>query len=197
MRTLCEIKECTTFESSAGPGRSGPKRLDNGHCDVALSTPSRTSASTAVPHPRPGRCLSTLVSDLRELCRQIVLDAQVRSRPPCSSTTCAQRRCRDCASAIRPPPSRAAKSSELRNDSTLAMRRANWLHVSPEFRRGQRWSRPWRMWPMTVSCRYTSPKRPASQLQSASPSPSQLWSPELRSPSSKGEAGRCLLRTKN
>ena len=50
---------------SACPGRSGPKRLDSGHCGVALSTPSRTSASAAVPHPRPGRCLSTLASDLR------------------------------------------------------------------------------------------------------------------------------------
>ena len=134
MRTLCEIKECTTFESSAGPGRSGPKRLDSGHCGVALSTPSRTSATTAVPHPRPGRCLSTLVSDLRELCRQIVLDAQVRSRPPCSSTTCAQRRCRDCASAIRPPPSRAAKMSELRSDSTLTWWSLRIAHACSQLR---------------------------------------------------------------
>ena len=43
------------------PGRSGPKRLDCERCGVALTTPSPCWAFTAVPHPRLGRCLSTLV----------------------------------------------------------------------------------------------------------------------------------------
>ena len=48
-------------------GRSGPKRLGNGRCGVALTTPSRHEASIAVPHPQVGRCLSTLVSLVLEL----------------------------------------------------------------------------------------------------------------------------------
>ena len=46
------------------PRRSGPKRLGSEHCGAALTTPSPTKwALTAVPHPRLGRCLSTLVLD--------------------------------------------------------------------------------------------------------------------------------------
>ena len=48
-------------------GRSGPKRLGNGRCGVALTTPSRDEASIAVPHPQVGRCLSTLVNLVLEL----------------------------------------------------------------------------------------------------------------------------------
>ena len=48
-------------------GRSGPKRLDNGRCGVALTTPSRDEASIAVPHTQVGRCLSTLVNLALEL----------------------------------------------------------------------------------------------------------------------------------
>ena len=44
------------------PRHSGPKGLGREHCGVALSTPSpKGRARTAVPHPRQGRCLSTLV----------------------------------------------------------------------------------------------------------------------------------------
>ena len=43
------------------PRRSGPKRLGSEHCGAALTTPSPGRAFTAVPHPRLGRCLSTLV----------------------------------------------------------------------------------------------------------------------------------------
>ena len=47
------------------PGRSGPKRLGCELCGMALTIPSPPhnvrEAFTAVPHPRLGRCLSTLV----------------------------------------------------------------------------------------------------------------------------------------
>ena len=43
------------------PRRSEPKRLGSEHCGVALTPPSPGRAFTAVPHPRLGRCLSTLV----------------------------------------------------------------------------------------------------------------------------------------
>ena len=45
------------------PGRSGPKRLGCERCGMALTMPSPHcgKAFTAVPHPRLGRCLSTLV----------------------------------------------------------------------------------------------------------------------------------------
>ena len=182
---------------SACPGRSGPKRLDSGRCDIALTTSNRRRVSTAVPHPRQGRCLSTLVNGLRELCLQTALDAHVRSRLPSSSTTHSHRRCSERASASSPPPARPGKSSELRYASSFAIRAANWLRVSPGVRRGKRWSRPRRMCPMTVSCRYTSPKRPASQLQSESPLPSQLVKPELRSASSNGAVRCWFLRATN
>ena len=37
------------------------KKLGNGRCGVALITSNRKRVSTAVPHPREGKCLSTLV----------------------------------------------------------------------------------------------------------------------------------------
>ena len=43
------------------PGRSGPKRLGSERCSTALTAPSLAEAFAAVPHPRQGRCLSTLV----------------------------------------------------------------------------------------------------------------------------------------
>ena len=43
------------------PRRSGPKRLGSERCSTALTVPSLAEAFTAVPHPRQGRCLSTLV----------------------------------------------------------------------------------------------------------------------------------------
>ena len=66
------------------PGRSGPKRLGNGRCDVALATPSHEEASTAVPHPGWGGVFHT--RQPRGGTR-----GQVRKRQPSSSTTLAQR----------------------------------------------------------------------------------------------------------
>ena len=44
------------------PGRSGPKRLGCERCGMALTIPSPPhNVRAAVPHPRLGRCLSTLV----------------------------------------------------------------------------------------------------------------------------------------
>ena len=124
------------------PRRSGPKRLGCKHCRVALTTPS--------PHPGLRSCSSPPAGEVsfhtrRQSARTLHAGrpgSHVRSRPPSSCTTCAHREWRDCASAARPPPSRAANSSELRCDSTLAMRRANWLRVSPAALHGKRWSRP-------------------------------------------------------
>ena len=67
-------------EISACPGRSGPKRLGSGHCGVALSTPSRTEASTAVPHPRLRKCLSTLVFGKRTVQSEIANSLPTRWR---------------------------------------------------------------------------------------------------------------------
>jgi len=59
-------------------GRSGPKRLDNGRCGVALTTPSRDEASIAVPHPQvPGGEVSFHARQPRAGARR-----QVRRRPP-------------------------------------------------------------------------------------------------------------------
>ena len=83
---------CTSGTAHVGLscfGRSRLKGFGNGRCDVALSTLSHTTASAAAPHPRQG----TLVSSLRELCLQVVQEAQVRSRPLSSSATFAHRPC--------------------------------------------------------------------------------------------------------
>ena len=71
LTTMATITEVRLFMAMASPrlthlyvvpGRSGPKRLGCERCGVAMTTPApHCGAFTAVPHPRLGRCLSTLV----------------------------------------------------------------------------------------------------------------------------------------
>ena len=48
------------------PRREGLRGLD---VDLECPFPFRRSGSTSVPHPRPGRCLSTFVNPRRGVCR--------------------------------------------------------------------------------------------------------------------------------
>ena len=62
--TAHRVSPTTSYGSNALrvlPRRSGPKRLGCKRCRVALTTRARSRAFAAVPHPRLGRRLSTLV----------------------------------------------------------------------------------------------------------------------------------------
>ena len=121
------------------PRRSGPKRLGSERCGAALTAPSLRQAFTAVPHPRRGE-----VSVHTRQLSHIPLATHVRNLSPPLLTRRWHRLRSPRAKAGKPPPSRAAKSSELRCATTFAMRRRSWAGVSPGSKRGKRCSSPWR-----------------------------------------------------